>query len=41
MLLHRLGFTASMVKPDYDGPGLHRVAFTIDLTARTGSGRHA
>lgn len=27
----RLGFTASAVKPDYDGPGLDRVAFTIDL----------
>ncbi|TXS43552.1 GNAT family N-acetyltransferase [Streptomyces sp. OR43] len=29
----RLGFTASAVKPDYDGPGLDRVAFTIDLSA--------
>ncbi|MWA15696.1 GNAT family N-acetyltransferase [Streptomyces sp. BA2] len=29
----RLGFTASGVKPDYDGPGLDRVAFTIDLAA--------
>ncbi|MEU6679064.1 GNAT family N-acetyltransferase [Streptomyces sp. NPDC046925] len=29
----RLGFTASAVKPDYDGPGLDRVTFTIDLTA--------
>jgi GNAT superfamily N-acetyltransferase len=29
----RLGFTASTVKPDYDGPGLDRVAFTIDLAA--------
>lgn len=28
----RLGFTASAVKPDYDGPGLDRVAFTIDLS---------
>ncbi|MBE1608674.1 L-amino acid N-acyltransferase YncA [Actinopolymorpha pittospori] len=27
----RLGFTTSAVKPDYDGPGLDRVAFTIDL----------
>ncbi|MFF0549668.1 GNAT family N-acetyltransferase [Streptomyces sp. NPDC004311] len=27
----RLGFTASTVKPDYDGPGLDRVTFTIDL----------
>ncbi|WP_067827800.1 GNAT family N-acetyltransferase [Actinomadura kijaniata] len=29
----RLGFTASGVKPDYDGPGLDRVAFTLDLSA--------
>jgi ribosomal protein S18 acetylase RimI-like enzyme len=29
----RLGFTASTVKQDYDGPGLDRVAFTIDLAA--------
>ncbi|MDP5316497.1 GNAT family N-acetyltransferase [Streptomyces poriferorum] len=29
----RLGFTASAVKPDYDGPGLDRVAFTIDLSS--------
>ncbi|MFJ8016978.1 GNAT family N-acetyltransferase [Streptomyces sp. NPDC096339] len=29
----RLGFTPSAVKPDYDGPGLDRVAFTIDLSA--------
>ncbi|WP_190079108.1 GNAT family N-acetyltransferase [Streptomyces longisporoflavus] len=29
----RLGFTSSAVKPDYDGPGLDRVAFTIDLAA--------
>ncbi|WP_329126922.1 GNAT family N-acetyltransferase [Streptomyces sp. NBC_01465] len=29
----RLGFASSTVKPDYDGPGLDRVAFTIDLTA--------
>ncbi|MFD3518250.1 GNAT family N-acetyltransferase [Streptomyces sp. NPDC058657] len=29
----RLGFTASAVKPDYDGPGLDRVAFSIDLSA--------
>ncbi|MFJ5776261.1 GNAT family N-acetyltransferase [Streptomyces sp. NPDC093094] len=29
----RLGFTASAVKPDYDGPGLDRVAFVIDLSA--------
>ncbi|MEU1469249.1 GNAT family N-acetyltransferase [Streptomyces sp. NPDC005761] len=29
----RLGFTASTVKPDYDGPGLDRVAFSIDLAA--------
>ncbi|MDA5280989.1 GNAT family N-acetyltransferase [Streptomyces sp. NPDC054904] len=28
----RLGFTASGAKPDYDGPGLDRVAFTIDLS---------
>ncbi|MFF3646944.1 GNAT family N-acetyltransferase [Streptomyces sp. NPDC002564] len=27
----RLGFTVSEVKPDYDGPGLDRVAFGIDL----------
>ncbi|MEU6003677.1 GNAT family N-acetyltransferase [Streptomyces sp. NPDC047197] len=27
----RLGFAASDVKPDYDGPGLDRVAFTLDL----------
>ncbi|WP_367047812.1 GNAT family N-acetyltransferase [Streptomyces sp. Je 1-332] len=30
----RLGFTASGVKPDYDGPGLDRVTFSIDLAAR-------
>ncbi|MFC8130670.1 GNAT family N-acetyltransferase [Streptomyces sp. NPDC057302] len=30
----RLGFTVSTVKPDYDGPGLDRVAFTIDLADR-------
>ncbi|GAA3091509.1 GNAT family N-acetyltransferase [Streptomyces rectiviolaceus] len=29
----RLGFTASTVKADYDGPGLDRVAFTLDLAA--------
>lgn len=29
----RLGFAASAVKTDYDGPGLDRVAFTIDLSA--------
>ncbi|MGW0547914.1 N-acetyltransferase family protein [Streptomyces altiplanensis] len=29
----RPGFTASAVKPDYDGPGLDRVAFTLDLPA--------
>ncbi|MFE9825476.1 GNAT family N-acetyltransferase [Streptomyces sp. NPDC005791] len=29
----RLGFTASAVRPDYDGPGLDRVAFTLDLSA--------
>lgn len=29
----RLGFTVSTMKPDYDGPGLDRVAFTIDLDA--------
>ncbi|MFE6162518.1 GNAT family N-acetyltransferase [Streptomyces sp. NPDC056486] len=29
----RLGFTVSPVKPNYDGPGLDRVAFTIDLAA--------
>ncbi|RII12402.1 Mycothiol acetyltransferase [Streptomyces sp. YIM 130001] len=28
----RLGFTVSPVKPDYDGPGLDRVAFTLDLS---------
>lgn len=27
----RLGFTASPVLPDYDGPGLDRVAFTLSL----------
>lgn len=27
----RLNFTASSLKPDYDGPGLDRVAFTLDL----------
>ncbi|MGW2275531.1 N-acetyltransferase family protein [Streptomyces yangpuensis] len=27
----RLGFTASGVQPDYDGPGLDRVAFTTGL----------
>lgn len=27
----RLGFTTSAVKADYDGPGLDRVAFTMDL----------
>ncbi|MFD0427721.1 GNAT family N-acetyltransferase [Streptomyces zhihengii] len=27
----RLGFTASAVKPDYDGPGLDRVTFSIEL----------
>jgi ribosomal protein S18 acetylase RimI-like enzyme len=30
----RLGFTVSAVKPDYDGPGLDRVAFAIDLKKR-------
>ncbi|TVT62149.1 GNAT family N-acetyltransferase [Amycolatopsis rhizosphaerae] len=34
----RLGFTISAVKPDYDGPGLDRVAFTIDLAAHSGAG---
>ncbi|MGD1221966.1 N-acetyltransferase family protein [Streptomyces krungchingensis] len=29
----RLGFTESAVKADYDGPGLDRVAFTLDLSA--------
>ncbi|MEU1125312.1 GNAT family N-acetyltransferase [Streptomyces sp. NPDC005899] len=29
----RLGFTASAVRADYDGPGLDRVAFSIDLVA--------
>ncbi|UQT58677.1 GNAT family N-acetyltransferase [Streptomyces durmitorensis] len=29
----RLGFEASAVQPDYDGPGLDRVAFTLDLCA--------
>ncbi|MGW6877387.1 N-acetyltransferase family protein [Streptomyces xanthophaeus] len=29
----RLGFTASGVQPDYDGPRLDRVTFTIDLSA--------
>ncbi|MET7369981.1 GNAT family N-acetyltransferase [Streptomyces sp. NPDC005566] len=27
----RLGFMAAPVRPDYDGPGLDRVAFTVDL----------
>ncbi|MFG2821186.1 GNAT family N-acetyltransferase [Kitasatospora sp. NPDC048365] len=27
----RLGFTASPVRPDYDGPGLDRVVFTLEL----------
>ncbi|WP_308798031.1 GNAT family N-acetyltransferase [Streptomyces sp. UH6] len=27
----RLGFTAAPTQPDYDGPGLDRVAFTVDL----------
>ncbi|MCX4448264.1 GNAT family N-acetyltransferase [Streptomyces sp. NPDC058369] len=30
----RLGFTASPALPDYDGPGLDRVAFTLDLAPR-------
>ncbi|MGW0904254.1 GNAT family N-acetyltransferase [Streptomyces sp. NPDC002853] len=30
----RLGFTVSSLKPDYDGPGLDRVAFTLDLAER-------
>jgi GNAT superfamily N-acetyltransferase len=29
----RIGFTASAVKPDYDGPGFDRVTFSIDLSA--------
>jgi ribosomal protein S18 acetylase RimI-like enzyme len=29
----RLGFTATAVRPDYDGPGLDRVTFSIDLSA--------
>ncbi|MGW2276552.1 N-acetyltransferase family protein [Streptomyces sp. NPDC001770] len=29
----RLGFAASAVQPDYDGPGLDRVTFTIELSA--------
>lgn len=29
----RLGFTTSAVKADYDGPGLDRVAFTMDLAS--------
>ncbi|MFJ8885073.1 GNAT family N-acetyltransferase [Streptomyces sp. NPDC102402] len=29
----RLGFTASAVVPDYDGPRLDRVVFAIDLSA--------
>ncbi|MFI2782463.1 GNAT family N-acetyltransferase [Streptomyces sp. ALB3] len=29
----RLGFTASPVMRDYDGPGLDRVAFAVDLAA--------
>ncbi|WP_405700180.1 GNAT family N-acetyltransferase [Streptomyces sp. NBC_00069] len=33
----RLGFTASGVKADYDGPGLARVAFTIDVSAVHGA----
>ncbi|MFG2291961.1 GNAT family N-acetyltransferase [Streptomyces sp. NPDC048603] len=38
----RLGFTASEPLPDYDGPGLDRVAFHIDLAAETtGAGRTA
>jgi ribosomal protein S18 acetylase RimI-like enzyme len=28
----RLGFTVSSVRPDYDGPGLDRVSFVIDLS---------
>ncbi|MFJ5265685.1 GNAT family N-acetyltransferase [Streptomyces sp. NPDC088387] len=31
----RLGFTASAVRPHYDGPGLARVTFTLDLTQGT------
>ncbi|MGW6026165.1 N-acetyltransferase family protein [Streptomyces sp. NPDC055099] len=27
----KLGFTVSNLKPDYDGPGLDRVTFTLDL----------
>ncbi|MFI6173714.1 GNAT family N-acetyltransferase [Nocardia sp. NPDC051052] len=29
----QLGFMASQVRPDYDGPGLDRVTFTIDLAS--------
>ncbi|MGW2592941.1 GNAT family N-acetyltransferase [Streptomyces sp. NPDC001515] len=31
----RLGFVAAPVRPDYDGPGLDRVAFTADLAGKT------
>ncbi|WP_409061589.1 GNAT family N-acetyltransferase [Streptomyces sp. SYP-A7185] len=34
----RLGFSVSTVKPDYDGPGLDRVTFTLDLAAGGGVG---
>ncbi|MEU9798921.1 GNAT family N-acetyltransferase [Streptomyces sp. NPDC051000] len=30
----RLGFTSSGVQADYDGPGLDRVTFTIDLSTK-------
>jgi ribosomal protein S18 acetylase RimI-like enzyme len=30
----RLGFMAAPAQPDYDGPGLDRVAFTVDLARR-------
>lgn len=37
----RLGFTVSTVKPDYDGPGLDRVTFTLDLAANRGGSEGA
>ncbi|WP_406094571.1 GNAT family N-acetyltransferase [Streptomyces sp. NBC_01013] len=33
-----IGFTASAVKRDYDGPGLDRVAFTLDLAPQPNGG---
>jgi ribosomal protein S18 acetylase RimI-like enzyme len=32
----RLGFMAAPAQPDYDGPGLDRVAFTVDLARHPG-----